>query len=102
VTHSTILHFSGSNKDHPTTGFSKSPSVIVENSKAQAQNNLNHELGNILRGSQVIDNAMDQVITTTPDGVSRMFHMEDLGRQDEEAFVKVIGHLKEQYKLENG
>ena len=82
-TRNTILRFSAASKDHPATGFSKSLSVIVENPKSQAQNNLAHELGNILRGTQVIDNAKAAMfynlsfqnarVEETPNGLSIFF-----------------------------
>lgn len=46
--------------------------------------------------------ATDEVISVAPDGKGRMFHTGDLGRRDDNGFIKVTGRLKEQYKLENG
>jgi long-chain acyl-CoA synthetase len=46
--------------------------------------------------------ATDEVITTCPDGLHRMFHTGDLGRFVEDGFIKVTGRVKELYKLENG
>ena len=57
---------------------------------------------NVMRGYYKNQEATDEVISTAPDGVSRMFHTGDLGRLDEDGFVKITGRLKEQYKLENG
>ena len=57
---------------------------------------------NVMRGYYKNKDATDEVISTAPDGVSRMFHTGDLGRKDAEGFVYVTGRLKEQYKLENG
>lgn len=57
---------------------------------------------NVMRGYYKNEAATAEVITTAPDGHSRMFHTGDLGRQAESGFVYVTGRLKEQYKLENG
>ena len=57
---------------------------------------------NVMRGYHNNPAATAEVITTAPDGVSRMFHTGDMGRMTAEGFVKVTGRLKEQYKLENG
>jgi long-chain acyl-CoA synthetase len=57
---------------------------------------------NVMRGYYKNEQATADVITTAPDGVSRMFHTGDLGRMTEDGFIKVTGRLKEQYKLENG
>ena len=57
---------------------------------------------NVMKGYYNNQEATDEVITTAPDGKSRMFHTGDLGKQGEDGFVKVTGRLKEQYKLENG
>lgn len=57
---------------------------------------------NVMRGYYKNEAATQEVISTAPDGVSRMFHTGDLGRQAESGFVYVTGRLKEQYKLENG
>eukprot|EP00542_Grammatophora_oceanica_P015624 CAMPEP_0194026162 /NCGR_PEP_ID=MMETSP0009_2-20130614/475_1 /TAXON_ID=210454 /ORGANISM="Grammatophora oceanica, Strain CCMP 410" /LENGTH=683 /DNA_ID=CAMNT_0038664711 /DNA_START=119 /DNA_END=2170 /DNA_ORIENTATION=- len=57
---------------------------------------------NVMRSYYKNKEATDKVITTAPDGKSRMFHTGDLGRVDAEGFVKVTGRVKEQYKLENG
>jgi len=57
---------------------------------------------NVMRGYHKNQEATDEVISTAPDGVSRMFHTGDLGRLGEDGFVKITGRLKEQYKLENG
>ena len=83
ATHSTILCFSAASKDHPATRFSKSLSIIVKNPKSQAQNNLTHELRNILCGTQVINNAKAAMfynlsfqnahVEETPNGLSIFF-----------------------------
>jgi long-chain acyl-CoA synthetase len=57
---------------------------------------------NVMRGYYKNPQATAEVISTAPDGKSRMFHTGDLGRVTEDGFVKVTGRLKEQYKLENG
>lgn len=57
---------------------------------------------NVMRGYYQNEEATKQVITTAPDGKSRMFHTGDLGRMGEDGFLAVTGRLKEQYKLENG
>lgn len=57
---------------------------------------------NVMRGYYNNQEATDEVISVAPDGVSRMFHTGDLGRMDEDGWVRVTGRLKEQYKLENG
>ena len=57
---------------------------------------------NIMRGYYNNKEATDEVISAAPDGVSRMFHTGDLGRLDEDGWLRVTGRLKEQYKLENG
>jgi long-chain acyl-CoA synthetase len=57
---------------------------------------------NVMKGYYNNPEATAEVITMAPDGVSRMFHTGDLGKQAEDGFVKVTGRLKEQYKLENG
>jgi long-chain acyl-CoA synthetase len=57
---------------------------------------------NVMKGYYKNQAATDEVISIAPDGVSRMFHTGDLGRQSENGFVFVTGRLKEQYKLENG
>mmetsp|Transcript_8615 Transcript_8615/g.18603 ORF Transcript_8615/g.18603 Transcript_8615/m.18603 type:complete len:391 (-) Transcript_8615:1255-2427(-) len=57
---------------------------------------------NIMRGYYNNKEATDEVISIAPDGKSRMFHTGDLGRMDEEGWIKVTGRIKEQYKLENG
>mmetsp|Transcript_26192 Transcript_26192/g.38732 ORF Transcript_26192/g.38732 Transcript_26192/m.38732 type:complete len:693 (+) Transcript_26192:114-2192(+) len=56
---------------------------------------------NVMRGYYKNQDATDEVISTAPDGVSRMFHTGDLGKMDD-GYIKVTGRLKEQYKLENG
>lgn len=57
---------------------------------------------NVMRGYYQNEDATNEVISMAPDGVTRMFHTGDLGRQSESGFVYVTGRLKEQYKLENG
>ncbi|KAL7581293.1 hypothetical protein ACA910_006060 [Epithemia clementina (nom. ined.)] len=57
---------------------------------------------NVMRGYYKNPEATNEVITTAPDGKSRMFHTGDLGRMDQDRWVRVTGRLKEQYKLENG
>jgi long-chain acyl-CoA synthetase len=57
---------------------------------------------NVMRGYYKNQEATDEVISLAPDGFTRMFHTGDLGRVDEDGWVKVTGRLKEQYKLENG
>ena len=57
---------------------------------------------NVMRGYYKNPAATEEVITTAPDGVSRMFHTGDLGRKTEGGYLKVTGRLKEQFKLENG
>ena len=57
---------------------------------------------NVMRGYYKNEVATEKVITTAPDGKSRMFHTGDLGRMDADGWVKITGRLKEQYKLENG
>ena len=57
---------------------------------------------NVMKGYYNNKEATDEVISVAPDGVSRMFHTGDLGRMDENGWVRVTGRLKEQYKLENG
>lgn len=57
---------------------------------------------NIMRGYYGNAEATAEVITTAPDGKTRMFHTGDLGRMGEDGFLKVTGRLKELYKLENG
>jgi len=57
---------------------------------------------NVMRSYHNNSDATQEVISTAPDGFSRMFHTGDLGRLDSDGFVKVTGRLKEQYKLENG
>jgi long-chain acyl-CoA synthetase len=57
---------------------------------------------NVMRGYYKNEAATKEVISVAPDGVSRMFHTGDLGRQSESGFVYITGRLKEQYKLENG
>lgn len=57
---------------------------------------------NIMKGYYKNEEATKEVITTAPDGKSRMFHTGDLGRMDQDGWLKVTGRLKEQYKLENG
>jgi len=57
---------------------------------------------NVMKGYYKNEEATNEVITTAPDGKSRMFHTGDLGRMDEDGWVRVTGRLKEQYKLENG
>jgi len=56
---------------------------------------------NIMRGYHGNEEATDEVISTD-DGGRRMFHTGDMGRVDEDGYVKITGRLKEQYKLENG
>jgi long-chain acyl-CoA synthetase len=57
---------------------------------------------NVMRGYHNNKEETDKVITLAPDGKSKMFHTGDLGRLDEDGWVKVTGRIKEQYKLENG
>lgn len=57
---------------------------------------------NIMTGYYNNPTATDEVISTAPDGVSRMFHTGDMGQLTDDGFVKVTGRIKEQYKLENG
>jgi len=57
---------------------------------------------NVMKGYYNNKEATDEVITTAPDGKSRMFHTGDQGKIDEEGWVSVTGRIKEQYKLENG
>lgn len=57
---------------------------------------------NVMRGYYNNKEATDEVISIAPDGKSRMFHTGDMGRMDEEGWVRVTGRIKEQYKLENG
>jgi long-chain acyl-CoA synthetase len=57
---------------------------------------------NIMRGYYNNKEATDEVISVAPDGVSRMFHTGDMGRMDDDGYIRVTGRLKEQYKLENG
>lgn len=57
---------------------------------------------NVMKGYYNNPSATDEVISTAPDGVTRMFHTGDMGRLTEDGFVKVTGRIKEQYKLENG
>mmetsp|Transcript_7113 Transcript_7113/g.14851 ORF Transcript_7113/g.14851 Transcript_7113/m.14851 type:complete len:424 (+) Transcript_7113:303-1574(+) len=57
---------------------------------------------NVMKGYYKNEAATNEVISTGPDGKSRMFHTGDLGRLDEDGWVRVTGRLKEQYKLENG
>jgi long-chain acyl-CoA synthetase len=57
---------------------------------------------NVMRGYYNNKEATDEVISIAPDGKSRMFHTGDLGRMDENGWIRVTGRLKEQYKLENG
>lgn len=57
---------------------------------------------NVMRGYYKNQKATDEVISTAPDGKSRMFHTGDMGKMDAEGWVRVTGRIKEQYKLENG
>lgn len=57
---------------------------------------------NIMKGYYNNPDATAEVISTAPDGVSRMFHTGDMGQLTDDGFVKVTGRIKEQYKLENG
>jgi len=57
---------------------------------------------NVMKGYHNNPEATDEVISLSPDGSSRMFHTGDLGRMDEDGWLRVTGRLKEQYKLENG
>lgn len=57
---------------------------------------------NVMRGYYKNPQATAEVISTAPDGVSRMFHTGDLGRQTEDGYIQVTGRMKELYKLENG
>lgn len=57
---------------------------------------------NVMRGYHNNKEATDEVISVAPDGKSRMFHTGDLGRMDDNDWIRVTGRLKEQYKLENG
>jgi len=57
---------------------------------------------NVMRGYYRNPDATAEVISTTPDGKSRLFHTGDLGTLDGNGFLSVTGRLKEQYKLENG
>ncbi|KAL3922082.1 MAG: hypothetical protein SGILL_002396 [Bacillariaceae sp.] len=57
---------------------------------------------NVMKGYYKNQEATDEVISTAPDGKSRMFHTGDLGRMDKEGWVRITGRIKEQYKLENG
>lgn len=57
---------------------------------------------NVMRGYYKNPEATKEVISTAPDGTSRMFHTGDLGRIGSDNFLKVTGRVKEQYKLENG
>lgn len=57
---------------------------------------------NVMRGYYKNPEATAQVVTTAPDGASRMFHTGDLGRMTDEGYLQVTGRLKELYKLENG
>jgi len=57
---------------------------------------------NVMKGYYKNVDATNEVITVAPDGNSRLFHTGDLGRMDDDSFIKVTGRLKEQYKLENG
>jgi long-chain acyl-CoA synthetase len=57
---------------------------------------------NVMRGYYNNQAATDEVMSLAPDGKSPMFHTGDLGRQDDDGYIRVTGRLKEQYKLENG
>lgn len=57
---------------------------------------------NVMKGYYNNKEATDEAISLAPDGKSRMFHTGDLGRLDENGWLKITGRLKEQYKLENG
>jgi long-chain acyl-CoA synthetase len=57
---------------------------------------------NVMRGYHNNKEATDEVFSVAPDGAQRMFHTGDLGRRDDDGFIRVTGRLKEQYKLENG
>jgi len=58
---------------------------------------------NVMRGYHKNKKATEEVITTAPDGKSRMFRTGDLGKVlNEEGWLHVTGRIKEQYKLENG
>lgn len=57
---------------------------------------------NVMRGYHNRPEETEAVFSLAPDGKSKLFHTGDLGRMDEDGFLKVTGRLKEQYKLENG
>lgn len=57
---------------------------------------------NVMRGYHNNEEATNEVISTGPDGISKMLHTGDLGRMDAEGWISVTGRIKEQYKLENG
>jgi len=57
---------------------------------------------NVMRGYHNNPEATAEVISRAPDGISRMFHTGDLGRLDENGWLRVTGRIKEQYKLDNG
>ncbi|GMH57845.1 hypothetical protein TrRE_jg4290, partial [Triparma retinervis] len=56
---------------------------------------------NVMRGYHNNVEATEEVISMDGEG-RRMFHTGDLGRVDEDGFVRITGRLKEQFKLENG
>lgn len=55
---------------------------------------------NVMQGYHKLDDQTAEVIFDL-DG-KRAFRTGDMGRIDEEGFVKITGRIKEQYKLENG
>jgi len=57
---------------------------------------------NVMRGYHGQPESTNAVISTAPDGYSRMFHTGDLGKMSDDGFIQITGRLKEQYKLENG
>mmetsp|Transcript_14845 Transcript_14845/g.23049 ORF Transcript_14845/g.23049 Transcript_14845/m.23049 type:complete len:675 (-) Transcript_14845:2262-4286(-) len=57
---------------------------------------------NVMRGYHGKPKETQEVLSTAPDGKSKMFHTGDLGRMTEDGFIHVTGRIKEQYKLENG